>query len=166
MTHLHGERPFDEEQYERQGGVFVPVNGGHEVGCEDDQCAPDELLEDPLNDDGVPGTPDDLPYDYGVEVPNATDMQVLSPEHRHSGFGGMGRTGAPDDPSQEPPLGAEDERDLWQRQRGLIQESGDEAARWAGLAEKDLPRIEDAIGEDAGEVLPDAPEGESATGVS
>jgi hypothetical protein len=166
MTRLHGERPFEEEQYERQGGVLVPVNGGHEVGCQDDLCAPDELVEDPLNDDGVPGTPDDLPYDYGVEVPNATDQQVLSPEHRHAGFGGLGATGAPADPSQEPPLGAADERDLWNRQRGLIQESGDEAARWGALSEESLPRVEDAVGDDAGEVLPDAPEGESATGSS
>jgi hypothetical protein len=165
MVRLHGERPFDEEEYERQGGVFVPVNGGHEVGCEDKACAPDELVEDTLNDDGVPGTPDDLPYDYGVEVPDAVDQQVLSPEHRHSGYAGMGKTGAPDDDS-ESPLGAVDERDLWHRQRGLVQESGDEAAKWGGLEGDDLKRIEDAIGDDAGEVLPDAPEGASATGAS
>ena len=166
MVRLHGERPFDEEEYERVGGVFAPVNGGHEVGCDDKQCAPDELVEDPLNDDGVPGTPDDLPYDYGVEVPDAVDQQVLSPEKRHIGFGGMGDTGAPDDPTEEPPLGAEDERDLWHKQRGLIQESEDEAARWGGLAEDRLPDIEEAMGDDSGEVLPDSPEGESATGAS
>lgn len=166
MVHLRGERPFEEEEYERVGGVFAPVNGGHEVGCTDTLCAPDELVEDPLNDHGVPGTPDDLPYDYGVEVPDAVDQQVLSPEHRHAGYGGMGRTGAPDDPSVEPPLGSADERELWHKQRGLVQESGDEAARWGGLEDDELPRVEDAIGEDAGEVLPDAPEGESATGVS
>jgi hypothetical protein len=163
---MHGARPFDEEQYQRQGGVFVPVNGGHEVGCQDDQCAVDELVEDPLNDDGVPGTPDDLPYDYGVEVPDAVDQQVLSPEHRHTGYGDLGHTGAPDDASTESPLGAVDERELWHRQRGLVDESGDEAARWGGLPEDELPRIEDAIGEDAGEVLPDAPEGGSATGAA
>jgi hypothetical protein len=166
MPKLHGERPFDEEEYERQGGVLVPVNGGHEVGCEDDQCAPDEVVEDPLNDDGVPGTPDDLPYDYGVEVAEANDMQVLSPENRHAGDGGIGYTGPPEDVTEESPLGAVDERELWHKQRGLIEESGDEAARWGALSEDELPRIEDAIGEDAGEVLPDAPEGESATGVS
>jgi hypothetical protein len=166
MVRLHGEKPFEEEEYERQGGVLVPVNGGHEVGCEDDQCAPDELVEDPLNDDGVPGTPDDLPYDYGVEVPDAVDAQVLNPEHRHAGGGALGYTGVPDDPRVESPLGAPDERELWHKQRGLIEESADEAPRWHGLAEDELRRVEDAIGEDAGEVLPDAPEGESATGVS
>jgi hypothetical protein len=166
MPKMHGERPFDEEEYERQGGVLVPVNGGHEVGCEDALCAPDEVVEDPLNDDGVPGTPDDLPYDYGVEVPEAIDMQVLSPENRHAGLGGIGHTGAPEDVTEESPLGAVDERELWHKQRGLIDESGDEAARWGALPENELPRIEDAIGDDAAEVLPDSPEGESATGAS
>jgi len=166
MVRLHGERPFEEEEYERQGGVFVPVNGGHEVGCEDDRCAPDELVEDDLNDHGIPGTPDDLPYDYGVEIPQPVDQQVLSPEHRHAGFGGMGYTGAPRDVTSEPPLGAGDERDLWNRQRGLIEEAGDEAARWGGLSEDSLARVEDASGDEASEVLPDAPEGASATGVS
>jgi hypothetical protein len=89
---MHGARPFEEEEYERQGGVFAPVNGGHEVGCQDDRCAPDELTGDPLSDHGVPGTPDDLPYDYGVEVPPAADQQILSAERRHAGSGSLGET--------------------------------------------------------------------------
>jgi hypothetical protein len=161
---MHGARPFEEEQYQREGGVFVPVNGGHEVGCDETSCAVDDLVEDPLNDDGIPGTPDDLPYDYGVELPDAADQQVLSAEHRHSGYGNMGSTGAPDDDTTESPLGSVDERELWRHQRGLISESDDEAARWEGLAESDLPRVADAIGDDAAEVLPDAPGGSSATG--
>jgi hypothetical protein len=92
VPHVHGERPFDEEVYERQGGVFVPVNGGHEVACEDDLCAPDELPEETLSDDGVPGTPDDLPYDYGTETAPAADQQILNPEHRHAGYGSVGET--------------------------------------------------------------------------
>jgi hypothetical protein len=92
VPHLHGERPLEEEEYVRQGGVFVPVNGGHEVECEDDLCAPDELVDDPLRDHGVPGTPDDLPYDYGQEMAPAVDQQVLSPEHRNAGFGSVGET--------------------------------------------------------------------------
>jgi len=166
MPHMHGQKPLDEEEYVREGGVFVPANSGHEVGCTDDLCAPDELVEDPINDDGVPGTVDDLPYDFGVEVPAAVDQQFKSPEHPHSGFSGMGHTGYDEDVTSESPLGTPDERELWHKQRGLIQESGDEAARWGGLEDDDLRRVEDAIGEDAGEVLPDAPEGESATGVS
>jgi len=165
MARLHGERPFEEEVYERIGGVFVPVNGGREVGC-DDRCAPDDLVEDSLDDHGVPGTQDDLPYDYGVESAEAADIEVLSIEHASAGFGDVGRTGAPEDAVEEPLLGGPEERELWRRQRGLIQESGDEKARWSGLEDADLKRVGEAIGEDAGEVLPDAPEGESATGVS
>jgi hypothetical protein len=85
MVRMHGEEPFEERLYERQGGVFVPVNGGHEVGCRDDLCAPDELPEDPLSDHGVPGTPDDLPYDYGIDVPSAVDQQILNSERHRAG---------------------------------------------------------------------------------
>jgi hypothetical protein len=84
MARLHGARPFEEEQFEREGGVFVPVNGGHEVACQDDLCARDELVEDPLSDRGVPGTPDDLPYDYGVELAPAVDQQILDTERRRA----------------------------------------------------------------------------------
>jgi hypothetical protein len=45
-----------------------------------------------LSDHGVPGTPDDLPYDYGVDVPPAADQQILSPERRHAGSGPLGET--------------------------------------------------------------------------
>lgn len=165
MVHLRGERPFEEEEYERVGGVFVPVNGGHEVGCTDERCAQDDLVEDPLEDHGVPGTPDDLPYDYGVETAEAADLQVLSIEHRSTGFADVGRTGAPAD-SDETPLGLPDERELWRRQRGLIAESADEAARWRGLESLDLKRVGEAIGEDAADVLPESPGGASATGES
>lgn len=92
MARMHGTPSFEEEQYERRGGVFAAVNGGHEVGCQDDSCAPDELVEDPLSDHGVPGTPDDLPYDYGTETAAAADQQVLSPERRHAGSGPLGET--------------------------------------------------------------------------
>lgn len=166
MARLHGERSFEEEPYERIGGVFVPVNGGHEVGAEDERHAPDELVEDDLEDDGVPGTEDDLPYDYGVETAAAADQEILLLDNPRAGYGDVGRTGAPADLTEEPPLSGPDERELWHKQRGLIQESGDEAARWGGLEGDDLARVEEAIGSDAGEVLPDAPEGESATGAS
>jgi hypothetical protein len=92
MARIHGVRSLEEEEYERRGGVFAPVNGGHEVGCQDDACAPDELVEDDLRDHGVPGTPDDLPYDYGTETAKAADQQMLNPENRHAGFGELGET--------------------------------------------------------------------------
>ncbi len=163
MVRMHNDHPSEEEPLKREGGVFVSREGGHEVGCDDETCAPDEFVEDPLNDDGVPGTPDDLPYDYGVEVPPAADQMLTSPDHRNAGFGAMGRTEADDD-ADEPPLGAVDERELQHRQRGLISEAADEEHRYAGLEGDDIARIEAAVGEDAGEVLPETADGESATG--
>jgi hypothetical protein len=163
MVHIHDEEPFGDEEYVREGGVLVPVNSGHEVRHEDGSIAPDDNVEDPIADDGVPGTPDDLPYDYGVERARPADQLLLSLERGTSGFGALGRTGSDED-KNESPLGAEDERELWRRQKPLIQESEDERARYTGLAESSIPRIEGAVGEDAGERLPDSPGGASATG--
>lgn len=163
MVRMHQSHPSEEEPLRREGGVFVSREGGHEVGCDDESCAPDEFVEDSLNDEGVPGTPDDLPYDYGVETEPANDQMLTSPDHRNSGFGAMGHTGSDDD-ADEPPLGAVDERELQHRQRGLTSEAGDEEHRYAGLEDDDIARIEAAVGDDAGETLSEAPEGESATG--
>ena len=162
MPRMHGDRPFGDEEYVREGGVLVPVNTGHEVRHEDGSIAPDDIIEDPIADEGVPGTPDDLPYDYGVQVPHPADQEIGSRERRMSGYG-VGHTGFAKD-AEEPPLGTPDERELWRRQRPLIEESGDEAARYAGLEGADIPRIEESVGEDAAESLPDAPEGHSSTG--
>ena len=163
MVRMHGDRPFGDEEYTREGGVLIPVNTGHEVRHEDGTIAPDDIVEDLIADEGVPGTPDDLPYDFGVDVSQPTDQVIASLDHRASGYGSVGHTGAGAD-TQEPPLGAEDERELWARQRPLIEESGDEAARYAGLADDDIRRVEAAVGEDAAETLPDSPGGSSATG--
>jgi hypothetical protein len=163
MGRIQDEGPFGDEEYVREGGVLVPVNSGHEVRHEDESIAPDDVLEDLVADEGVPGTRDDLPYDYGVEVAQPADQMILSLEHGGAGFGAMGLTGSDED-GEEPPLGAQDERELWRHQKALIQESEDEAIRYTGLQDDDIARVEAAVGEDAGEVLPDAPEGESATG--
>ena len=165
MVHVRGDRPFGDEEYVREGGVLIPVSTGHEVRHEDDTIAPDDNVEDPIADEGVPGTRDDLPYDYGVEVSQPADQMMLSLDHRSGGFGPIGHTGSDDD-GEEPPLGAPDERELWRKQRALIDESGDEAARYVGLEGADAARIEDAEGDDAAEVFSESPEGESATGSS
>ena len=163
VLHTHGDKPFGDEEYIREGGVLIPVNSGHEVRHEDDTIAPDDVVEDDIADDGVPGTQDDLPYDYGVEMAQPADQMMLGRDRRGSGFGGVGRTGSPKD-VDESPLGAVDERELWRKQKALIAESGDEAARYAGLEHSDIARIERAVGDDAAETLSESPEGESATG--
>lgn len=158
---------FEEEPYQRMEGAFIQSNGGNEVGCEDvDQCAPDDIVEDPIEDHGVPGTIDDLPYDYGVDQSVAADTQLTSIERPTKGYGDVGRTGAPKDytTGEEPELGEPEARELWQQQQSLISESPDDEAKWRGLPEEDIPRIDDAMGDNAAEVNPENAEGGSATG--
>lgn len=162
MVRIHNDGSLDDEELVREGGVFVSRNGGHEVH-DDEMRASDDYIEDPGTGDGVPGTVDDLPYDFGLETATAAD-QLLESGGRARGIGSkVGRTGADDD-ADPAPLGGPEERELWKKQRALIQESGDEAARYAGLGDELSARVDAASGEDAGEVLPDAPEGTSATG--
>lgn len=158
---------FEEEQYQRVEGAFVEVNGGHEVGCDDvDQCAPDDVVEDSLEDHGVPGTIDDLPYDYGVETAEAADTQLPLIERPTKGYGDPGRTGTPKDYGigEEPEPGAPEERELWRQQQALMSESPDDEAKWGGLEDDDLRRVDDALGDNAAEVNPETAEGDSATG--
>ena len=165
MPRMHRDGSFDEEELVREGGVLVSRNGGHEVGPEDADRVSTDWVEDPSADDGVPGTPDDLPYDFGVEVPLPADHLIQSPDRVNAGFGGMGKTG-PAGEDHDIPEGVPEERELWDKQRALIEESEAEEAHLRGLAEKDLPAVVDAEAEDAAEALPDFPEGESATGAS
>jgi hypothetical protein len=162
MARIHDDGSLDEEELVREGGVFVSRNGGREVSSDESRLA-DDYIEDPGSGDGVPGTVDDLPYDFGIENAAAAD-QLLQSSGRGRGVGSkVGRTGADDD-IEPPPLGGPEERELWKKQRALIQESGDEEARYAGLSDDLAARADAASGEDAADVLPDAPEGKSATG--
>lgn len=77
MTRMDRDGTLDDEDLVREGGVFVSRNGGHEIGPDHGDRVADDFVEDPGTDDGVPGTRDDLPFDYGVEVPLATDQLVL-----------------------------------------------------------------------------------------
>ncbi len=155
---------FDDEQLVHDEGVFKEPGTGHSAACDDKaECAPDEIVEDPINEEGVPGTVDDLPYDYGVEVPTAAD-QELHVQGRSKGWGGVGHTGA-DQEGTEAELGAVDERELWSKQRHLIQGSEEEEARGLDdLTEERRDAAETALGEDAGEALPMNPDGVSSTG--
>lgn len=165
MARTHSDGSFDDDELVREGGVFVSRTGGHEVGPEDDESAPGDFVEDPGVDDGAPGTRDDLPYDFGVEVPEAADHVIDGPDHVNAGFGGMGRTGSEPD-NDEPPLGAPDERELWSKQLSLIAEAEVEERHLGGLEDADVKSIREAEAEGAEEPLPDFPEGESATGAS
>lgn len=162
MVRIHDDGSLEEEELVREGGVFVSRNGGHEVHSDEDRLA-DDYIEDPGTGDGIPGTVDDLPYDFGIENAAAAD-QLLESSGRGRGVGSrVGHTGADDD-SEPAPLGGPEERELWKKQRGLIQESADEKARYEGMGDELIARLDSASGEDAAEALPDAPEGKSATG--
>jgi hypothetical protein len=85
MARMHRDGTLDDEELVREGGVFVSRNGGHEIGPDDADRVADDWVEDPRADDGVPGTRDDIPYDYGVDISPATDQLVNaesgSPRH-------------------------------------------------------------------------------------
>ncbi len=162
---MHADGSFDEEDLVREEGILVSHSSGREVGPEDRDRTPSDYVEDPNADDGVPGTEDDLPYDFGVEIIEAADHVVNGPGHVNAGFGGMGKTGSDDD-ADETPLGGPEERELWRIQRALIGESDAEEEHMRGLEDLDVERILDAEAEGAEDPLPDFPEGESATGAS
>jgi hypothetical protein len=162
---MHSDGSFDDEELVREGGVFVSRGGGREVGPADEDRTPGDYAQDRDADDGVPGTRDDLPYDFGVETTEAADHVINGPDNVNAGFGGMGSTGSDGDRG-ESPLGAADERELWNKQLSLIEESDAEEAHLIGLDEADARRIRDAEAEGAEDPLPDSPEGESATGAT
>jgi len=153
---------ISEDELTREDGVLYAGSGHRKVGCEG-ACAPDDYVADPINDDGVPGTVDDLPYDYGLETPQAADEMLSSIERPPTASWGVGDTG-PAGEGDETDLGEPDERELWDMQRPLIEEAEAEARHFAGLADEDIPAVAEASAEDAAEVLPDSPEGTSATG--
>ena len=161
MVRLHNDGSLEDEELVREGGVFVSRNGGREI--EGDAGAADDFIEDQGTGDGVPGTVDDLPYDFGLETAVAADAILASEDTGEAVRAGVGATRADDD-SEPTELGDPEERELWSQQRGLLEESADEDARYAGLSDDEIARFEAASGEDAAEDLPDAPGGTSATG--
>ncbi|MCE5191230.1 MAG: hypothetical protein LLG08_05670 [Actinomycetia bacterium] len=154
---------FEDDELVREGGVLVSRSGGREVGCDEDECAPDDDPEDQGDDDGIPGTVDDVPYSYGVEKARAADEIFESFDRSPAKSWGVGVTGPTADGSERP-LGEPEERELWQQQRALIDESEAEQRHYEALREDDVANVAEASAEDAEEVLPETPEGVSATG--
>lgn len=163
MSPRDDDRWFGDDELQREGGVFVPAEGGHKVRCPEDECAPDDYVEDPINEPGVPGTIDDQPYDYGVEAALAADETLDSLDRR--GAWSVGATG-PADEGEPAPLGRPEEDELWGQQRPLIEEVAATERGYAGLEDAAIPGIVAASGEDANEVLPQSPDGVSATGAA
>lgn len=154
------EQHIFDEKLEREGGVFLePQHSQRDCNNPDDAgCAPDEYPNDPYTVDNRPGTPDDVTYSFGLELPNAADLHVV-PE------GGVHQAGqaAPDEERELDP-GERDERDMWRRQRSLIEEDETGIRLPDGMTEDDGRRIMGAMGDDQGDEAPEDVADVSATG--
>jgi len=69
-----------------------------------------------------------------------------------------------DDDGYEVDLNPGSEPDLWEKQSALVEEDEKAGLKLEGFSDEEIPRILQAMGEDAEEVVPDAPGGTSATG--
>ena len=100
---------------------------------------------------------DDFPVEPSTQgEPTERDHGALIEGHKHE----HGR----DDEGRDFDLGQDRDPDLWGKQLPLIEEDEDDGLKLAGFAEDDIPRILEAMGDDAAEVLSDRPDGLSATG--
>jgi len=124
-----------------------------------DGFAPDDYSADPESASHVaPGTVDDLPLDYGQELPDPADQHFI-PDHAK-----LRRGECREDEIAREDVGLADEDELWSAQRALVEEDEHSGLRLEGLGETRVGAVLDAMGDDAAETLPDAPEGKSATG--
>ena len=123
------------------------------------EYAPDDYSADPESVSHVsPGTIDDLPLDYGQELPEPADQHLI-PNHAK-----LRRGECREDEIAREDAGLADEDELWSAQRVLVDEDERSGLRLEGLGEDRVQAVLDAMGDDASEALPDAPEGKSATG--
>jgi len=121
--------------------------------------APDDYSADPESSSHVgPGTIDDLPLDYGQELPDPADQHLI-PDHAK-----LRRGECREDEIAREDLGLADEDELWSAQRALVEEDERSGLRLDGLGDDRVGAVLDAMGDDAAETLADAPEGKSATG--
>lgn len=153
------QRQFD-ERLDRESGVFVESDT-KEVGCDSDEqpCAPDDYANDPEpRETGIPGTVDDAPLDFGLEIPAPADQHVVVEGAAEPAGDSREATEDAED------TGSVDEKELWKAQGELVEEDQAEALDLAGFPEEVIPEILDAMGDDAADPLPDFPNGTSATG--
>jgi len=121
--------------------------------------APDDYSSDPDSASHVgPGTIDDLPLDYGQEMPDPADQHLI-PDHAK-----LRRGECREDEIAREDAGLADEVELWDAQRGLVEEDERSGLRLEGLGDERIEAVLEAMGDDAADTLPDAPEGKSATG--
>jgi hypothetical protein len=153
------QRPFD-EKLDRESGVFVEPDS-REVACDPDgeACAPDDYVNDPAaRETGVPGTVDDVPPSFGIEVPSASDTHLVLDGATKPSGDSRGKAEAAED------VGSADESELWGEQKALVEEDEVAGLKLNGFPEEEIPDILEAMGDDAADPLQDYPNGTSATG--
>lgn len=69
-----------------------------------------------------------------------------------------------DDEGRDLYLGEDEDPDLWQAQRPLLEEDEREGIDLTGFDEQEARRVMEALGDEVADPYPDAPEGVSATG--
>jgi hypothetical protein len=153
------QRPFD-EPLDRESGVFIEPET-HEVACDPDAeaCAPDDYVNDPAaRETGIPGTVDDVPLAFGIEVPAASDRHIV-PD------GAVKPAAEVLEPADAVEAeGTEEEKELWSAQMALLEEDVAGGLNLRGFPEEEIPEILGAMGDDAADPLQDFPNGTSATG--
>lgn len=157
-----GPQPLFDEKLDRESGAYLEPDA-HEVSCDPDAeaCAQDDYVGDPeARETGIPGTADDVPLDFGLEIPAAADQHVVLEGATKPG----GETAEVKDAAED--QGAADEDELWAEQSALIEEDVDGGLKLKGFPEDEIPDILNAMGDDAADPLLDFPNGTSATGES
>jgi hypothetical protein len=110
------------------------------------------MIDDPRDE-----LDDNDPYTLGEEAPEPADGHLIDADAPVS-------RGVAAKEHGETELGSADERELWAKQRALIEEDTDDGLKLDGFPEDRIPAILDAMGDDAAEDLPGSPNGTSATG--
>lgn len=141
-TYPEREQHIFNDKLVREGGVLVEPEH-QQVDCNDPEieCGPDDYPEDPYSIDNRTGTPDDANYSFGVELPNADDLHLVPDSGRMS----VGETEGAEEPPERD-LGELEERDMWRRQRPLIEEDVEAGADLEGMSDEDADRVVDMMG--------------------
>jgi len=155
----NAQHPFN-EKLDRESGVFLEPDS-HVVACDPDAeaCAPDDYPNDPdSRETGIPGTVDDAPLTFGLEIPPASDEHMVLEGATKVAGESLEPVDAVEDDSTA------DEKELWSEQLALLEEDVAGGLNLRGFPEEEVPDILEAMGDDAADPLQDFPNGTSATG--